>query len=620
MKRLGRWLALALLLPIVLLVGALLVFQASSQESRREILLAAAGLVPGLELRLGPDFTWEMSSRLEMVVRDFVLEYSHGSREWRLRGQSAELSLPLLPLLKGSLEPDFQGSGIVVDMGGNGRLLSPWPSRLAVKPGKLRLNGLDLRWKRAGRVERLHVDYLARDGGRESWRVELRGRFHDHLLRLHGGPGQAGMLQASGSLGPIRFSLAAPDRGEQGFLTDSRIEVEAPDLCALGSLLEQEPPCLGPLKSRFRIRRQETRVHLESLELVVGPNELRGHLYVDGDPADGGLEIGGKLRSEMLDLGFLFPAKKEGRVRVLKDARETSALKTGAEAERLFSDRPLPLRWMKSLRLDLRLELARLRGGSLAMSDVKVPVVLENGHLRVGEFSGRMGREVLRGKLLLDVSKGVPVYALSLKGRNLDLASALAGLKQTPGKPRLSLEATIEGRGGSLASMAAGATGEVLLELRDYSLGNAYRAGLVERLLRVLNPREEDKANRLQCGALYSVIRDGRASTPRGMAAVFEEVTWLGQGNVDLKTEKLSLVFRPLSRKRLGLRLRGPADLVMLGGSLARPTILVDPKGALRNTLSVAAAVSTSGASLLLEGLLDKSRAEGDVCGQVLGR
>ena len=73
------------------------------------------------------------------------------------------------------------------------------------------------------------------------------------------------------------------------------------------------------------------------------------------------------------------------------------------------------------------------------------------------------------------------------------------------------------------------------------------------------------------------------------------EATWFGGGEINLKTEKIDFGVTPKSRKILDVGLGNLANLVHVGGTLAKPKIQLDPKDLAVKYGKYAAAVATGG-------------------------
>ena len=112
-------------------------------------------------------------------------------------------------------------------------------------------------------------------------------------------------------------------------------------------------------------------------------------------------------------------------------------------------------------------------------------------------------------------------------------------------------------------------------------------------------------------------IINGLATTPKGFVFQSREVTWAGTGTMDLKTEMISLNAESKAREGLGIGAGSLAGLVHVRGSLANPTLELNPTAVAKRGLGVALAVGTAGLSVLAKGLLDRVDAETEFCKQI---
>jgi uncharacterized protein involved in outer membrane biogenesis len=397
------------------------------------------------------------------------------------------------------------------------------------------------------------------------------------------------------------------------------VSLTADNLSLLGDMAGLELQPVNPVRGKFKASLRRDRLSLEDIDLLVGESDLRGNLNILlGENTTGG-KTSGHLYSRLLDTKAMFPDKKSKKLEVIKNAEVESVLVEKEKTTvKIFSDRALSFDGIKDVSLDIQLDVEEFRGPNMEAHDVKMPVAIQRGILQMGAFSATMGGRPLNGLVKLDVNTELPRYRLSLSVENMDVAAAFPRVRLEKGQSRMWIEVDVTGMGSSIAQMAASMNGEVLLGLKDYPVGSGLPEKLGESILETINPIKDNNKNILQCGAAYFSIKEGLATTPRGIAAVFDQAAWLGQGTLNLSTENIVLSLKPYPRKGFGLQLLGVANLVMLGGSLSSPTLLVDPKGAIGTYISYAAAVSTGGASLLVEGLLKQSRANEDVCDQIL--
>ena len=183
----------------------------------------------------------------------------------------------------------------------------------------------------------------------------------------------------------------------------------------------------------------------------------------------------------------------------------------------------------------------------------------------------------------------------------------------------VSFRAELRGEGDSPAAIMASLDGTLALGVAGIRLDHVPANQLGKSILTQINPvQDQTEANALECVAVYFQIEDGIATTPRGLAAQFEDVTWLGNGRINLATEGIQISAKPRARKGLGVGLKRLASLVLLGGTLAQPYIQIDPVGMVGAYGHYAAAISTGGLSLILTSLFEKSQANERVCLQIM--
>ena len=116
-------------------------------------------------------------------------------------------------------------------------------------------------------------------------------------------------------------------------------------------------------------------------------------------------------------------------------------------------------------------------------------------------------------------------------------------------------------------------------------------------------------------------VRDGIATSQKGIGMRTDKVDVAGSGIVDLRTESLDLGIRPRARQGVGLSLSSPlAGMTRLRGTFTNPSMGIDEGGTLRTAATVGAAAATGGLSLLGELLIDKVTKDEDPCRAALGQ
>ncbi len=183
----------------------------------------------------------------------------------------------------------------------------------------------------------------------------------------------------------------------------------------------------------------------------------------------------------------------------------------------------------------------------------------------------------------------------------------------------LDVEVRVNGSGNSVAALMGGLNGQVLLRAMDGRIERSFLTGLGTGLLDSINPLAKDEEfTTLECLVARLDVVDGKIELQDKIAAQTDKVTWFVAGDIDLKTEKIDIGASPKPRKGVGLSAGGLAKLVHVGGTLKKPRVRLDPKDVAKKYAGYLAAVQTGGLSLLVQGFLDKRKANVDVCQEVL--
>jgi hypothetical protein len=135
---------------------------------------------------------------------------------------------------------------------------------------------------------------------------------------------------------------------------------------------------------------------------------------------------------------------------------------------------------------------------------------------------------------------------------------------------------------------------------------------LVE-LLTALNPFvKRQPYTDLVCQTFLLRAAGGTMRTDPALVMRTKEIDMISEGSVDLRTEKIDFNFKTAARKGIGLSAGEIINpYIKVSGTLASPTITLDPKGTL---VSGGAAVATGGLSILAVAAWDRVFREKDPC------
>ncbi len=386
---------------------------------------------------------------------------------------------------------------------------------------------------------------------------------------------------------------------------------------ALPQLKGAAPPPSTSIDLSARVRDTAGGYAVEDLMFKAGSSDLAGSISaaLDGPrPA-----VVARLASTLIDTNDFVGAGGGGDAATPSD--------DGAEGKKtkLFSSDPLPLDGLRAVDADLTYQGRKVVAGNLVVENVDLAVLLRNGRLSVTPKNADLAQGKVSGAVILDASAGDAV-ALDV---DLKVAKLLAGTlaEDLTGKPVLEggmtdVDVTLKGRGGSVAALMGGLNGNLLVNVGKGTIDNAYVDLAGGNLLSNLVPTltGEKKTSELSCAVLNVNITDGLARIDKGLAVETSEQLAQGDGEINLKTEDLTLRVHPRMTDSVGASAGGIAKLVKVSGTLAEPSIGLDELGIAKTALSAVGAVATGGLSLVAESALDSALDDDYPCLTALGK
>jgi hypothetical protein len=420
------------------------------------------------------------------------------------------------------------------------------------------------------------------------------------------------LLNAKGSVADLTGEVAV----------DLSIEVESDVPAAVAQMTGNELPIKGPVALSGKVRGSKTVMKMTGLKATVGGSDLSGELAVTTVPR---LQFVGKLASSLLNLAdFAAPAATAGPETAGPVAPAAQPAKAESDDGRIFPKTPLPLAALHVADANLVVQIGKLILKDKQLIDVAATVQLNAGRLVVEPFRFGLAGGVVEGEASLDAAGKMPVVALRLEGRQVELGKLDSKSPITGGKSDVKVD--LKGSGESVRALMASASGETSISVGEGRLQNKavdFAAGdLIFQVLGAINPfvKSED-TTQMTCAAVRLVLRDGVATADKGIAMRTSKVDVVGSGTIDLRSEGLDLFIKPRARGGVGLSLSSPlAGLVKVGGTLNKPSMGIDTAGTLRTAASVGAGVATGGLSVLGELLLDKATIDEDPCRTALGQ
>lgn len=408
------------------------------------------------------------------------------------------------------------------------------------------------------------------------------------------------------------------------------IIVTSESLADLNQFVQQELPDDGPLSLSGTVRIKPGEYYLDDLQFKLAQQAANGNLGLQLAQPEGGVsKVTGKIEIPFLDLtpylvfdGAAIPENEAASSAEAGDkASDGSAQKEddtsgrkGEESEdlfeaasdRIFSTEPLPFDRLRLIDADFSLGADRLKIGKTALTDFKVTLTLKEGLLNIEPVEADAGEGILKGFIRLDARKEPALFDVEIMME--DMPTPHLG-----GDSDINID--LNGGGQTPAEIMGGLDGQILIVLRDGRLEHSFATEFGTGLLSF---SEEKDYTDLECGIIRMDIVDGLVDFDNKLAAQLTEVNWRGGGEINLKTEKLAFGIAPKPRAGLGIGVGGFASLVYVVGTLKSPRMVLNPKDVAVKYGKYMAYVSTGGLSLVAESLINKFRANTDICAQIL--
>ena len=427
----------------------------------------------------------------------------------------------------------------------------------------------------------------------------------------------------------LKLDSPALDVDIQSTLADLKAESQsglslsarAEQLSSLGALAGVEAADAGPVMLDATLVFKGDQLLVEDFKSSVGRSDLSGNLLVNLAQGEsfGITGIQGQLTSRLINLPELLGNQAPGDA-----AQAVVGAPSGQVAEppatdegKLFSSQLMPVGLLEEINGVIEFHGGRVESNYIELDDLRMNAELAGGVLRISPFKASVGGEPLSAELTLDASVQPAQWRLLVDAKQINMRKVTA--KDRPlQEGKLTIDLALTGTGNSAAAVMAGLNGYAGFELEEVTLKPSGFGILTSSVMEQLNPLKKNQEKRLECGAIYMTVKEGIAETPRGLAFKLTNVTWLGKGELDLRRERMLVTAKSRARGGLGISGGQLASLIQIRGPLASPVLELNPKGAITTSLVVGTHVATGGVTLLLAGILDKYKANEDVCRAIM--
>jgi uncharacterized protein involved in outer membrane biogenesis len=356
---------------------------------------------------------------------------------------------------------------------------------------------------------------------------------------------------------------------------DVALEIQGDDMANLFPLIRLVFPATPPYALKGHLQHEGKVWSFSNFSGRVGGSDLSGTIRVDTAPKRPVMKA--DLISTMLDFkdlaGFIGGKPVADKAAAASDQTQKAAA-AEKDADRLFPDQRYDLDRLHAMDADVRLRAKRILAPNLPIDDLNAKLSLNDGVLKFEPtvFGVANGRVEIYSTF--DASQKPSKVTIDARLHRLDLKrfvkSAFAQKTIGPIGGRIALT----GSGQSFRELMATASGSTFVMMSGGEISELLvrLAGLnVARALGVL--ARGDKPIPIRCALLDLQGKDGQMGVQTLVFDTDKSVI-VGEGNIDLRDEKLDIMLTPVPKDFSPFSLR---SFIRVNGRLKNISVFPDP-------------------------------------------
>jgi len=611
-KAILKWILVtgAVLITVLIVAGYAILSNYGYNDLKPQIAKAVKNAT-GRKLTIGGDIKLKPGLIPALVLTDIKFQNAPwGTRADLAKIKYFEVKVALLPLLKGKIEVKrlvLVEPEIVVETNKHGKsnfvfaapkkpipppeeettLLEDISPLLALLFNKVRIKkGLFVyRDGQSGKTHKVKLKLLTAGaaGIDDPVKISIKGDYHNQPFNVAGTIGPPATLRNSDKAWSLNLIVKALDATLtlDGSVKDVRtprgidlgFRIKTRDLTKLSQFAGQTLPLKEPFEMAFRATDIGPKAYkLSDFKARLGRNHLSGSIDVNF------------VKKRPLLKAMLFSKKIDLRPYLSGHKKNKS--------KKVFPDDPLLLGALNHAEGTANILANRFLLPRFALKHLAAKVTLKGGSLTIRPINAAMGKGKLKGRLTIKPRRKAATVTAQLKVEDCDLKKMLKGLNITDAlEGNLNANINLKGKGRSVAALMAGLDGSTNIQISQGRINNKYinllGADLGASVFRMLNPKKE-KVNytRINCLVSGFDIKKGLAVST---ATVFDtgSMSVLGKGKINLKNEEIDFSLHPVPKDGIGfsgigkvsVSLNGLANTFKMGGTLAQPSLTLDPAG-----------------------------------------
>lgn len=357
---------------------------------------------------------------------------------------------------------------------------------------------------------------------------------------------------------------------------DVTLDIEGDDMANLFPIIRLVFPKTPPYRLKGQLKHEGKLWSFTNFSGRVGDSDLSGNIRVDTGPKRPVMKA--DLVSKLLDFddlaGFIggTPGSGPGETATGELKKQATAQKDG---DRIFPDQRYDLERLRVMDADVRLRAEKIRAPNLPIDNLNAMLKLNDGVLRFAPAAFGVANGRMEIYSTFDGSKRPSKVKIDARLRQLDLKrflsqSSFAQKSLGPIGGRI----VLAGTGESFRDLMATASGNTFLVMS----GGQISGMLVE--LAGLDVAETlgfavrgDESIPIRCGLVELQGKDGAMAVQTMIFDTADSVIY-GEGNIDLRDEKVDVVVLPVPKDFSPLSLR---SYIRARGPLKDVSVFPDP-------------------------------------------
>jgi hypothetical protein len=357
---------------------------------------------------------------------------------------------------------------------------------------------------------------------------------------------------------------------------DVTLDIQGDDMANLYPLIRLVFPSTPPYRLKGRLKHEGDVWSFSNFSGRVGDSDLSGNIRVDTAPKRPFMKA--DLVSNLLDFddlaGFIGgkPETAAGETALEEQKEQTAAEKN---SDRIFPDQRYDLERLRAMDADVQLRAKKILAPKLPIDDLNARLTLNDGVLSFAPAAFGVANGRMEIYSTFDGSKRPSKVKIDARLRHLDLKrflgdSSFAQKTLSPIGGRIVLSGTGESfrelmataSGNTFLAMSGGEISELLVRLAGLDV--AHTLGVVVR---------GDKPISVRCALLDLQAQNGQMAV---QTLVFDTANSIisGEGNIDLRDEKVNIVVIPAPKDFSPLSLR---SYIRVAGGFKDISVFPDP-------------------------------------------